>query len=164
MASDDPQHDALFAAENEFYPKRARRTNYMGAFSLELGNKLIAEVRSLYGLPRISLRYLHQPRSTAGAYVEFYSDGAAVITFTGVNPLCAHTLLHELAHVVCEVYFDGAEDHGPEFVGIMMWLFDYFQIIPADAFSLILRRHGVRRRPPKYCSPEALGKMRAKKG
>lgn len=166
----DPQQDALHEAEREFYPKRKGRPEYVGGLSLSLARDLVEEVRRLYELPPVYLTYKRQPHSSAGAYTEFDMAEAgdiiaAYITFTGVNVLSAHTLLHELAHVVTDdVFGDGLEHHGPEFVGVMSWLFERFQIIPADAFGLILRRHGVRRRPARFCSPEMLCKLRAKKG
>lgn len=167
--SDDPQCDSLHDAEREFYPKRKGRYDYAGRLTRKEARQLVAEVRRLYGLPQVFLRFVDQPYSRASAWA-LHSYGAdnevrsSTITVSGVNPVTAHLMLHEVGHVVTDYVFGpDMEAHGPEFVGILSWLFNYFQIIPSDAFGLVLRRHGVKRRSPHWCSPAALKKYRTRR-
>ena len=164
------QCSALHAAELEFYPKRRigrGRKDYSGRITQVQAKILIREVRRLYDLPRISLKLKNFPTSKDCAWVKSWFEAdheisSSIITFSGVNPLCIHTLLHELTHIITDYIYrhDKTQTHGPEFVGIMSWLFDYFRVIPADALGVILRRHGVRRLPSRSCTPDVLRRRR----
>ena len=164
----DPQQLPLHEAEREFYPKRKGQKDFAGNLTNKEANELIQKVRRLFKLPPVHFCHRHQPRSAAAAYVEAHIENHEVksvdLVMTGTNAVSAQVILHEMAHVVTDYHFGVyTEAHGREFVGVMSWLFEYFQVLPADAFGLILRRHGVKRRPVTYCSPEALGKIRAKR-
>ena len=60
---------------------------------------------------------------------------------SGVNILI---LLHELAHAICDEYFDSAQAHSPEFCAIYRSLLDTYQILPAKCYNLLARQHKVK--------------------
>ena len=160
----DPQIEELHKAEMEFYPKRKKCKSYAGRIKWSEALSLIRKVRKQFALPPIKL-YRAGPNNTKNqAWVDFftYDDGEIARTCITIDtrhePVTASTVLHELAHVIADVYFDYAEPHGREFVGVVSWLYDHYQVIPADAFGVVLRRHGIKRRPLRFCSPEALRK------
>ena len=61
--------------------------------------------------------------------------------FHGVNLI---TLLHELAHYIVDITYEGHHDHGKEFVGVYMHLLDKYRIIPRDAFRVIAKRRRIK--------------------
>lgn len=70
-------------------------------------------------------------------------------------------LLHELAHLVNDYYFDVNGDwHGPQFCGIASWLYDDYEVLPSYAYEAILRKHGVKFWPAERCSPVRLKTLR----
>ena len=71
--------------------------------------------------------------------------------FHGAN-LC--TLLHELAHHICDSYYENHEDHGKEFCGIYMHLLEKYRVMPSCAFRAMAKRWGIR--IAKKFKPEAL--------
>lgn len=159
----------MHAAELEFYPKRKGRgrVDYSGRITKAQAKILIREVRHLYGLLNVKLEFRNFPTSKRCAWVESRVETdnelySSTIVFTGVNPLCTHTLLHELSHIITDHVYghDRTPVHGLEFVGIMSWLFNYFRVIPSDALGVILRRHGVRRLPTRSCTPDVLRRRR----
>ena len=166
------QCSALHAAELEFYPKRKGRgrQDYSGRITKAQAKILIREVCQFYGLLRVKLELRDLPTSRRCAWVESLIEiddelSSSTIVFSGVNPLCTHTLLHELTHVIVDHTYghDKTRVHGPEFVGVMSWLFNYFQVIPSDALGVILRRHGVRRLPARSCTPDVLRRRRLRR-
>lgn len=158
----DPQQGPLHLAEMEFYPKRKKQFSYAGRLRWNEAARLVRRVRRQFALPPVKLKRAHDNATHNQAWVDFitYDDGiieSTEITFdTRHEPITVSTVLHELAHIITEFYFEHAENHGREFVGVLSWLYDYYQLIPADAFAVSLRRHGVKRRPIRFCSPEAL--------
>ena len=146
----------------EYYPKRKREFSYAGRIRWGEAERLVRKVRRQFALPPIKLSRACHNTTLHPAWVDFivYDDGSpasAEITFdTHHEPVTVSTVLHELAHVITDFYFEHTEDHGREFVGVLSWLYDYYQVIPADAFAVSLRRHGVKRRSIRFCSPEAL--------
>ena len=139
----DPQQEAFYLAEQEFVPKQ----RYCTSLTHSQARKVIAKVRALYALPRLGLRTESVPSRFAGWFVARWgkagrlTGGTIIFNRDGVQHLTLPFLLHELAHAVVDAHFSDVQDHGPEFVGVMMWLYDHFQVIPQDAFSVILRRH-----------------------
>lgn len=66
-------------------------------------------------------------------------------------------LLHELAHLIDDYYFDVKGDwHGPRFCGIASWLYDHFGAMPSYAYEAILKKHKVKFHPASKCSPAYL--------
>lgn len=165
MTCADPQKDLLHFAERTIYRKRKGRTNYAGKLSRALALKLIAEVRRMYKLRPVRLLVDRDNPTKSQAWAEWDLDADDMpigiwITFdTGFADIDLLSLLHELAHVVVVHYFHvDVEDHGREFMGVVSWLYDHFNVIPQDAFQVILHKHGIKRRAPRYCSPEILCK------
>lgn len=158
----DPQIGPLHDAEMEFYPKRKKEKSYAGRIRWNQVAFLVRKVRRQFSLPPVRLTRAGENKTMAQAWVEYVEDSAGNVTSATITldtyhepPTIACTL-HELAHVIVDVYFENHEDHGREFVGVMSWLYDYYHVIPADALGLILRRHKIKRRPLRFCSPKAL--------
>ena len=158
----DPQIGPLYDAEMEFYPKRKKEKSYAGRIRWNEAAFLVRKVRRQFSLPLIRLVRMRENKTMNQAWVEYREDDAGTITLATIaldvyhEPPTVTCILHELAHVIVDVYFENHEDHGREFVGVLSWLYDYYRVIPADAFGLILNRHKVNRRPLRYCSPKAL--------
>jgi hypothetical protein len=145
----DPQRARLYLAEQSFTPRQA----YLAHITRTQARYVIDDIRSLYDLPRIGLRIVRQPRSRFAAWVteRRKKNGrlrGATLTFNncGSQKLTLPLIVHEMAHVIVSDAFPEAQDHGREFVGVLMWLYDHFQVIPQDAFAAILRRYEV-----KFC-------------
>lgn len=60
---------------------------------------------------------------------------------SGVNILI---LLHELAHAICDEYFDNPQAHGPEFAAVYRSLLDTYKVLPAKCYNLLARKHRVK--------------------
>lgn len=127
--------------------------------------RLIKRVRKQYALVPITLRVMSSELPTVdhGRYdVEYDGDTHELEKVTiSVNPeryaMNPYLILHELAHVTCDQTFGmDLPDHGKEMVGILIWLYDHYQLIPEDAFRLILRRYKVKHRSMTESSPAAI--------
>jgi len=127
--------------------------------------RLIKRVRKQYGLIPITLRTMSEELPTVdhGRYDVLY-DGETheleKVTIS-VNPerfaRNPYLILHELAHVACDQTFGmDIPDHSKEMVGILIWLFDHYKLIPEDAFRLILRRYKVKHKSFSESSPAAI--------
>jgi len=157
----DPQREALYQAE--------RSVSSMPFFRAQMTHaqacRLIKRVRKQYALVPITLRTMSYELPTVdhGRYdVEYDGDTHELQKVTiSVNPeryaRNACLLLHELAHVACDQTFGmDIPDHGKEMVGILIWLYDHYKLIPEDAFRLVLRRYKVKHRSLAESSPAAI--------
>jgi hypothetical protein len=146
----------------EFYLKRRRMVGYQGRLRWSEAANLIRKVRKQYRLPPVTLKRAPPQSSGDQAWIDnVFKDGkivrASITIDSHYAPVTCNTVLHELAHIVTDIYFpDAPQPHGREYVGVVSWLYDYYKLIPADAFGLVLRRYGVKRRPVRFCSPEVL--------
>lgn len=158
----DPQRECLYQAERSISSKPYFRAQMTRAQTL----RLIKRVRKQYALVPITLRVMRKELPTVdhGRYdVDYNADTGELLKVTlSINPeryaMNPYLVLHELAHVVCDQTFgpDSLPDHGKEMVGVLIWLYDHYQLIPEDAFRLILRRYKVRHRSMAESSPAAL--------
>jgi len=157
----DPQREALYQAERSLSSKPFFRAQMTHAQAL----RLIKRVRKQYGLIPITLRTMSEELPTVdhGRYDVLY-DGETheleKVTIS-VNPerfaRNPYLILHELAHVACDQTFGmDIPDHSKEMVGILIWLFDHYKLIPEDAFRLILRRYKVKHKSFSESSPAAI--------
>lgn len=170
MSGHDPQANALYAAEREFYPKRPRSVDYAGHLIRGQVKSLGYEVQKLYGLPPVKFRWCPQRRSKFAAWVLYqHADTgeieSAAVVFSGVNPNSVYLVLHELAHVAVDFTWGAGntEHHGREFAGVFSALLAHYYVLPADASAVIFRRRGVKRRPVQFCTPAALKKVRTRR-
>lgn len=157
----DQQREPLYQAERSFSSLPYFRAELTHAQAL----RLIKRVRRQYKLVPVTLRIM--PRSTTtidhGRYDVIYdSDTGKQLSVTlnvnrnkkGLNPFL---ILHELAHVVCDQYYGmNLDDHGREMVGILIWLYNDYRMIPEDAFRMILRRFKVKHKSMAESSPSAI--------
>ena len=156
----DPQREALYKAEKEFIPKFFWR----GGMTVAQAHRLIKRVRRQYALCPVTFRtegYLNDSEDGGWAETSFTPDGIATRAFITVlrdkNPLHCGDILHELAHVVVDCHFDPEPQmHGPEFVGVCIWLYNHYRVIPEDAFRLVLRRYKVKHKSMAESSPAAI--------
>jgi hypothetical protein len=157
----DPQREPLYQAERSISSKpffRAQMTRKQTV-------RLIKRVRKQYALVPITLRVMRKELPTVdhGRYdVDYDPDTHELLKVTlSVNPeryaMNPCLILHELAHVICDQTFGmNLPDHGKEMVGILVWLYDHYKLIPEDAFRLILRRYKVKHRSMAESSPAAI--------
>lgn len=55
------------------------------------------------------------------------------------------TALHEAAHLIVNDLFSGAaQDHGPTFLGVYMWLLETAGVAPKIALHATARAHGLK--------------------
>jgi len=157
----DPQRESLYQAERSISSKPFFRAQMTRAQTL----RLIKRVRKQYALVPITLRVMSKELPTVdhGRYdVEYDGDTHELQKVTlSVNPeryaMNPALVLHELAHVACDQTFGmDMPDHSKEMVGILVWLFDHYNLIPEDAFRLILRRYRVKYRSLAESSPAAI--------
>jgi len=157
----DPQREALYQAERSLSSKpffRAQMTHVQTC-------RLIKRVRRQYDLIPIGLRTMSYELPTVDhGRTDILYDGDTheleKVTIS-VNPeryaRNPFLILHELAHVACDQTFGmDLPDHGKEMVGILIWLYDHYKLIPEDAFRLILRRYKVKHRSMAESSPAAI--------
>lgn len=160
----DPQREPLYQAERSFSSKPYFRAQLTRAQAL----RLIKRVRRQYALVPVTLKIM--PRSTTtidhGRTDFLYHDNGEIYKVSinvnmnkfALNPFL---LLHELAHVVCDQYYGHKlDDHCKELVGILVWLYDYYRLIPEDAFRMVLRRYKVRHISFAESSPAAIRGMK----
>lgn len=70
------------------------------------------------------------------------------------NPAIA---LHEVAHYICDSIFgDEPEDHGPEWLGIYLWLLEKFKVVPRIALHAEASALHLAWWPASAVSPNAL--------
>jgi hypothetical protein len=161
----DPQREALYQAERSISSKPFFRPQMTRAQTV----RLIKRVRKQYALVPITLRVMSSELPTVdhGRYDVIY-DGDTheleKVTISvnperyGMNPAL---VLHELSHVICDQTFGmDIPDHGAELVGVMVWLYDHYNLIPEDAFRLILRRYKVKHKSLAESSPAAIKGIR----
>ncbi len=156
----DPQREALYKAEKEFIPKFYWRGGMTGSQVL----RLIKRVRRQYRLCPISFRtegHLNESEDGGWAETTFTPEGraksACITVLRDKNPVHTQDILHEIAHVVIDCHFDPEPQmHGPEFVGVCIWLFHHYRCIPEDAYRMVLRRWKIKHRPMAESSPAAL--------
>ncbi len=159
----DPQREALYKAEKEFIPKFYWR----GGMTVEQVLRLIKRVRRQYRLCPISFKTVsHLNGSEDGGWAEttFTAEGkvksACITHLRDKNPIHTGDVLHELAHVVVDCHFDPEPQmHGPEFVGVCLWLYTHYRVIPEDAFRLVLRRYKVKHKSMAESSPAAIKRL-----
>jgi hypothetical protein len=153
----DPQREAYYEAEDQFRPL----ARYGIALKWPVARKIVRHVRSLYGLPPVTL-CPEYTRSRWGGHVGETESGYRISLFDK-DSLDLHFVLHELAHVVVMENWENAEHHGREFCGVVAWLFNRYRIIPADALAVIYRRYKIRALPFVECSPPAVRALDARR-
>jgi len=157
----DPQREALYQAERSFSSKPYFRAQINRKQAL----RLIARVRRQYNLVPVTLRMM--PRNTTtidhGRMDVIYEPETgkqlSVVLHVNRNKLGLNPslILHELAHVACDQYYGmDMDDHGREMVGILIWLYNDYRMIPEDAFRMILRRFKVKHKSMVESSPSAI--------
>lgn len=161
----DPQREALYQAERGISSMPFFRPQMTRAQTV----RLIKRVRKQYALVPITLRVMRKelPSVDHGVMdVDYDGDTHELLKVTiSVNPqrnaMNPFLVLHELAHVVTDQTFGFfMPDHGKEFVGAMIWLYDHYKLIPEDAFRTILRRYKVKHRTMAESSPQAIKRER----
>ena len=157
----DLQREALYQAERSISSMPYFRPQMTRAQTV----RLIKRVRKQYALVPIKLRVMSSELPTVDVGrtdVLFDAETGELFEVTistnpdkhGMNPLL---ILHELAHVICDQHHGPRlQDHCKEMVGILIWLYDQYHLIPEDAFRLILRRYKVRHKSMTESSPAAI--------
>jgi hypothetical protein len=127
----DPQRDGVYWLEAEVNGswRIDEATRGLLRFACE-------KACNYYGVeaPRV-LTINREPNGDAA----WYLDGTIYINRRagGAN---LHVLLHETAHHLVEEFYDDAEHHGPEFVGIYMHLLDKYCVLPHQLFRILAKK------------------------
>jgi hypothetical protein len=133
----DPQRERVYQIEEAFsgawVHARTPRSNLLD---------LLDDVGKYYQLTPPRLKVV---KRLSGGSSGCYGQGVIELSRagSGTNPM---VLLHETAHWLIDELFEDEtiEDHGPEFVILLIHLFDTYQIIPAAWYRQEAKRLGVR--------------------
>jgi len=96
-----------------------------------------------WALPKVSVRKLSiKSESDERIMGKWYDDNVIELNpdFHGMNLM---TLLHELAHHICDKYESGCEDHGPEFAYHYGQLLDKYNCLPFFAWEVLCDDWGI---------------------
>lgn len=104
----------------------------------------------LYGLEPLALLLAKNDRGWS-----WYRDETRTIRLLKTHQNTA-VCLHELAHAVIAEYFPAAEDHGPEWLGVYLWLLREANLAPDSALHASLKEQGLRWKPLHKSSPKYL--------
>lgn len=139
VVSDDPQKARLYAWEDSFWG-----WNY-NLVKLGKCREVIRFAANLYGIKPPSVRSHHKismswsiPQSRE---ISLQSKGS----IPGKGGLNYPTALHEVTHqIIWDYYGKAVQDHGPEFVGVYLWLLAQAGIVPYEALTESLDQAGIR--------------------
>ena len=115
---------------------------------------LVRKVSGLYRIPPPSLKF--PDKRSVWAY---YKTPNHYISLPR-HARNASTVLHEMAHAI-HWYILGEsshEDHGPEWLGIFLWLLCYFGVASEEAIIATAQLHRLRWRSTAYIGPKAIRK------
>lgn len=146
--SDDPQKALLYAWEDSFWG-----WNY-NLVKLGKCREVIRFAANMYGIKPPSVRS-HRKVSMSWSIpqsreISLQSKGS----IPGKGGLNYPTALHEVTHqIIWDYYGTTVQDHGPEFVGVYMWLLSQAGIVPYEALTASLDAAGIAYQP--RC-PEAM--------
>lgn len=142
--ANDPQRSRLYALEREFVGSAIYHS-----VSRQNLQTVADHACRYYRIEPIRIRVYHKEdeRVFGNSYYYQHGDGrvesieiALNRAFHGAN---LTTLLHELAHYICDNTYANRAGHGPEFCGIYMHLLDQYRILPALAFRALAEKHKV---------------------
>lgn len=79
----------------------------------------------------------------------YYSHNCSIVLYAGSHKVRTgrntHTLLHEIAHHIDDWKVDECgSSHGPTFAAICLDLYDHYRVLPAAAYRLLAKQHGVK--------------------
>jgi hypothetical protein len=107
--------------------------------------QLLTAVANYYHIPQVNRPTIRIVRRIKGGHAALYGEDLIELSREGEgdNPM---VLLHEVAHWLVDELYEGKEvqDHGPEFVAILMHLYDKYSLIPHEFFRVLARRHRVK--------------------
>lgn len=142
----DSQKQAVYDWEDSFWGW------YHNVVPLKKCREVIQFASGLYGVEPPTVRS-HRKVSMSWSIPQYrrislQSVGQKGPTYGGLN---IPTALHEVSHqIVWDYYGDTVEDHGPEFVGVYVWLLSEAGMAPAAALYASLDEAEIRYRmsPP----------------
>ena len=130
----DPQQHKVYGLERELIGLALHTTCHR-----EHLRTVLAHACRKYKVPAPKLVFVRENNKIFG------SSNNGVITLNAAFHGCnLFTLLHELAHHLTDFKYEGAEDHGVEFVRIYMDLLNRYRVLPRDAFKVMAQRRGVK--------------------
>jgi hypothetical protein len=136
--TEDPQKTKLYAWEDSFWGWN------FNLVKLSKCREVIRFAAHLYGIKPPSVRSHHKvsmswsiPQSRE---ISLQSKGSNAVK-GGLN---YPTALHEVTHqIIWDYYGASVQDHGPEFVGVYIWLLAQAGIAPYEALTASLRQAGI---------------------
>ncbi len=139
----DPQRGPLYKAEREF---EGCSTQHVA--SRDYLRALMRRVCNYYCVDPPALKFVNRPEQREYAWVYFSANSefedSEIFLNRGFHGQNAMTLVHELAHHIVDLHFDHHESHGPEFCAVYTHLLHKYNLIPQDAFRVVLKRWGVK--------------------
>ena len=136
--SSDPQKLDLYRVEAKFGGSY-RDHNTPRRRLLEVLKRVCDHYGADYPNLRLARRLRHP--DAAGDYS---AGHPALITLYPANGgASVGCLLHEVAHHVTQWFYPDAQNHGPEFVGFLMYLYHHHRIIDRESFQRLCQKEGV---------------------
>lgn len=73
----------------------------------------------------------------------YFKGGKIVLSASVFKEKNIEIMLHEFAHCFCSFIFtsDRQQDHGAEFVSVLRYLFNFYEILSYDAFDDLIKKH-----------------------
>lgn len=149
---DDPQKAAVYAWENGWYDWCRR------SITVREARRVIKKACRMYRVPPPAVR------SHRHGEWSYYHPDADVISFQ-YGQMNRQVALHEAAHVIlfkiCKQEADeesdgNFEDHGPEFLGVLLYLLNEFGVAPLVALTASAKDAGLRFTPVQGSAPSPL--------
>ena len=142
----DPQRSRLYKMEREFVGASV----YHSVSRKNL--QLVADhVCAYYRITPIKIVVYRDPSSRIfGESIAYSNDdwetsyGHVIRLNRGFHGANVPTLLHELAHYICDATYKNHRGHGSQFAAIYMHLLDKYRILPAVAFRALAKKWGVK--------------------
>ena len=135
-AAEDPHRKDIYAWEDSWYEWNCNTC------SLADCRRVIRKACARYGVPAPRVR---QHPLTATYSIPLY--GVVSLQSSGRTPERGGknypVALHEAAHIIVHHRHPRAQDHGPTFLGIYMWLLELNKIAPPVALHASARKHNL---------------------
>ncbi len=145
----DPQQDRLYEWGSQFL-----HLNMGSAMTLRRVHGLVNKIARMYRVkkPRVTLR------SIKGNWWAYAADGDEVVFNSRSASHTPFVVAHEMAHIVLQNYglYPRYTSHGALFAGVLAYILDKAQIMPATATIPSMRAGKVRYRRPHMVRPAAL--------
>lgn len=148
----DSQRSRAYAWESSF---RSFNENNVPRRRLR---RLIRDAERRYRVPPVKITFRERVRRAkryAKIASEYAPDDHSIVL--GWNDHNYGIALHETAHAIVDhILGYELEPHGPQWLGVYMWLLDWAKVAPRSALEESARVHGLSWAPPGKIGPDAI--------